>query len=88
MELFVAKVNGFLPLTFAAKSSNLDFAVAAKSSNLDFAVVLDTPLFFSLLTINSQNSINDHHNFRIDSDKDVQSKKKQTPLNKSKQNYK
>ena len=78
MELFVAKVNGFLPLTFAAKSSNLDFAV-----------VLDTPLLFLLLTINSQNSINDHHNFRIDSGKDVQSKKKKkTSLNKSKQNYK
>ena len=31
--------------------------------------------FFSLITINSQNTINNHHNCRTDSDKDVQSKK-------------
>ena len=30
---------------------------------------------FSLIIVNSQNMINDHHNFRIYSDKDVQSKK-------------
>ena len=76
MELFVANVNGFQPLTFVTKNSNLDFAA-----------VLDTPLLFSLLTINSENTINNHHNFPIDSDNDVQSKKK-TSLNKSKQNYK
>ena len=76
MELFVANVNGFQPLTFVTKNSNLDFAA-----------VLDTPLLFSLLTINSQNMINNHHNFPIDSDYDVQSKKK-TSLYESKQNYK
>ena len=76
MELFVTKVKDFQPLFFVTKSSNLDFAV-----------VLDTPLFFfSLLTINSQNMINDHQNL-ANSGKDVQSKKK-TSLSKSKQNYK
>ena len=75
MELFVTNVNRFQPLTFVTKNSNLDFAA-----------VLDTPLLFSLLTINSENTMNNHHNFPIDSDNDVQSKKK-TSLNKSKQNY-
>ena len=35
MELVVTKANGFQPLTFVTKSSNLDFAV-----------VLDIPLLF------------------------------------------
>ena len=64
MELFVTNVSGFQPLTFVTKSSSLDFAV-----------VLDTPLLFSLLIINSENTINDHHNFRIDSDKDDKARK-------------
>ena len=61
----MTKVNGFQPLRFVTKISNLDFAV-----------VLDTPRFFSLLTINSKNTIKYYHNFRMDSEKDAQGKKR------------
>ena len=74
MELFLTKVNGFKPLAFITKSSNLDFAI-----------VLHMSLLFFITRYKFTKK--DHHNFRTDSDKDVQSKKK-TFLNKSKENYK